>query len=256
MTKPRVCVLRAAGTNCDGETVTACERAGALAERVHVNRLIENPRKLSEFQILIIPGGFTYGDDIAAGKVLAVQLANTLAQEVGRFVSSDKLVMGICNGFQVLVKTGLLPDGKVGPQTVTLTANDSNRFEDRWITLRAETSRSIFVKTGEIYQLPVAHGEGKFVARDPNVLRRLVENQQVLFRYIGPDGGPASYPLNPNGSTDDIAGIIDESGRIMGLMPHPERHVEPWQNPWWTRNGLASEGDGLAIFRNAVGYFQ
>ena len=256
MTKPRVCVLRTAGTNCDGETVTACERCGAVAERVHVNRLIERPGRLREFQMLIIPGGFTYGDDIAAGKVLAVQLANSLAEEVGEFVTSDKLVMGICNGFQVLVKTGLLPDGKVGPQTVTLTANDSNRFEDRWITLRAETSRSVFVKAGQMFYLPVAHGEGKFVTRDAKVFDRIVKSEQVLFRYVTPEGGKPGYPQNPNGSVDDIAGIIDVSGRIMGLMPHPERHVEPWHHPQWTRNGLAPEGDGLAIFRNAVGYFK
>ncbi len=256
MTKPKVCVLRAAGTNCDGETVTACERAGAVAERVHVNRLIENPKKLSGYQILIIPGGFTYGDDIAAGKVLAVQLASALAQEVGNFVTSDKLVIGICNGFQVLVKTGLLPAGAVGPQEVTLTANDSNRYEDRWVTLRTDSSRSVFAKSGQLFHVPVAHGEGKFVTRDAAVMRRLIRNEQILFRYVGPDDGEVPYPYNPNGSIEDVAGIIDETGRIMGLMPHPERHIEPWQHPQWTRKGLAPEGDGLAIFRNAVGYFQ
>ena len=256
MTKPNVCVLRAAGTNCDGETVTACQRAGAKPERIHVNRLIENPKLLADFQILIIPGGFTYGDDIAAGKVLAVQLANALADAVGDFVNADKLVIGICNVFQVLVKTGLLPDGHIGPQQVTLTANDSNRFEDRWVSLRADSSRSVFIETGAQLYLPIAHAEGKFVPRDEKTLKRLKDAGQIVFRYIAPDGGPARYPYNPNGSVDDIAGICDASGRILGLMPHPERHIEPWHHPQWTRNGLAPEGDGLAVFRNAVKYFQ
>jgi len=256
MPKPRVCVLRAAGTNCDFETVTACERAGAVAERVHVNRLIEDPKMFSQYQILIIPGGFTYGDDIAAGKVLGVQLANALGDAVGEFVGSDKLLLGICNGFQVLVKTGLLPNGNIGPQQVTLTANDTARFEDRWVTLRAESSRSVFIDAGLTIYLPVAHAEGKFVARDKKVLNRLANSGQVLFRYVAPDGGGAEYPQNPNGSVDDIAGICDGSGRIMGMMPHPERHVEPWQHPQWTRRGLAEVGDGLQIFRNAVRYFQ
>ena len=256
MTKPKVCVLRAAGTNCDGETVTACERAGAEAERVHVNRLIESPKLLSQYQMLIIPGGFTYGDDIAAGKVLAVQLANTLADAVAAFVDADKLVIGICNGFQVLVKTGLLPDGAIGPQKVTLTSNDSNRFEDRWVTLRVDSSKSVFVEAGGQLYLPVAHAEGKFVPGDERTLNRLRTSGQVVFRYVAPGGGPADYPHNPNGSVDDIAGICDDSGRILGLMPHPERHIEPWHHPQWTRKGLAPEGDGLAIFRNAVKHFQ
>lgn len=256
MPEPRVCVLRAAGTNCDGETVHACERAGARAQRLHVNRLIEKPELLEQFQVLIIPGGFTYGDDISAGKVLAVQLANALAEAMNKFITSDKLVMGICNGFQVLVKMGLLPAGVGGAQEVTLTANDSNRFEDRWTTLRADSSRSVFIRAGQVLYLPVAHGEGKFVPRDPEVLKRLQLAGQILFRYMAPGGGIPEYPDNPNGSVDDVAGICDPSGRILGMMPHPERHVEPWHHPHWTRKGLAAEGDGLQVFRNAVRYFR
>ncbi|GAH35878.1 unnamed protein product [marine sediment metagenome] len=256
MPKPKVCVLRAAGTNCDAETVYACERAGALPERVHVNRLIENPDRLGQYQMLIIPGGFTYGDDISAGKVLAVQLANTLTEVLGEFVAADKLIVGICNGFQVLAKMGLLPGGEIGgEQDVTLSANDSNRFEDRWVTLRAESSRSVFIKEGQVLYLPVAHAEGKFVPRDGVILRRMQVAGQVIFRYVSANGGKPEYPDNPNGSVDDVAGICDTSGHILGMMPHPERHVEPWHHPQWTRKGMTPEGDGLQIFRNAVQYF-
>ena len=255
MTEPRVCVLRVAGTNCDEETLWAFEKAGALAERLHVNRLAEKRKLLGTFQILAIPGGFSYGDDISGGKIQAVELMHRLGDEVRTFVAADKLVIGICNGFQVLVKTGLLPGGKSKKQTVTLAANDSNRFEDRWVTLRVETSRSVFISPGQTITLPVAHGEGKFIPESDKVLKALDSRGQIVFRYVGGDGGKPVYPENPNGSVDDIAGICDPSGRVLGLMPHPERHVEPYHHPRWTREGLKGEGDGLAIFRRAVGFF-
>ena len=253
MATVKALILRAAGTNCDYETQYAFEKVGAQAERVHVNRLIEDPQRLHDYQILCIPGGFTYGDDVAAGKILANQLRYRLGEELGRFHDEEKLILGICNGFQVLVKLGLLPglDG-LGNQQCTLTANDSNRFEDRWVHLAIEESPSVFFERGALISLPVAHGEGKFVPRDETVLKQLRRRHLVVFRYVDAQGRSADYPVNPNGSVDDIAGICDPSGRVLGLMPHPERHVEPYHHPRWTREGLKGEGDGLALFRNAV----
>jgi len=255
MPRPKVCVLRVAGTNCDVETQWAFEKAGAEATRLHVNRLAEKRKLLSTFQVLAIPGGFSYGDDIAAGKVQAVELMHRLGDEVREFVAADKLVIGICNGFQVLVKTGLLPGGSGKAQTVTLAANDSNRFEDRWVQLRVETSRSVFISPGQRITLPVAHGEGKFIPANDAALEALRTSGQIVFRYVSPDGTEPGYPDNPNGSVDHVAGICDGTGRILGMMPHPERHVEGWHHPRWTREGLKAKGDGFQMFQNAVHYF-
>ncbi len=251
-------IIRTAGTNCDQETKFAFERAGSEVTLLHINRVNENPSVLDEHQILALPGGFSYGDDIASGKVLANELLQGLADQLKKFVDDGKLVIGICNGFQVLVKTGLLP----GPfdrdtkQTVTLTFNDSNKFEDRWVYLRADSDKSPFIKKGEMIYLPVAHGEGKFLAKDDATLDAARDNGQVVFRYVDADGNDGCpYPVNPNGSVDDIAGICDTTGRVLGLMPHPERHILPTQHPRWTRDGLAGEGDGMQMFRNAVQYF-
>jgi phosphoribosylformylglycinamidine synthase len=247
MMRPTAMILRAAGTNCDGETAHALELAGAQTRLVHINRLLENPAMLDEFQILAIPGGFSYGDDIAAGKILASQIAHHLLEPLRRFVAAGKPVIGICNGFQVLVKTELLPGplaGRVG-QTATLTNNDCGRLVDRWVRLAARSRRCVWTAgiENEI-ELPIAHGEGKFVPADDAVRRALWENDQVAMVYVGE---------NPNGSVDDIAGVCDASGLVLGLMPHPERHVDPLQHFAWTSRGaLPTEGDGLQIFRNAV----
>jgi len=250
----RVIVLRTAGTNCDEETAYAFERAGAVAERVHVNRLVERPARLRAYHVLVVPGGFSYGDDIASGKLLANEIRYRLDGAVERFLDEGKLILGICNGFQVLVKAGLLPGRPRGRVATTLTLNDSGRFEDRWVRLRVESDRCPFVARGDFMELPVAHGEGKFVA-PRRTLRALEENRQVVFRYVGPDGRPgAGYPWNPNGSLADVAGICDPTGRVLGLMPHPERHVEPRQHPRWTREERGAEGDGARLFRNAVDY--
>jgi phosphoribosylformylglycinamidine synthase len=228
-----------------------------------VNRVLEDAEVLKKFQILALPGGFSYGDDIAAGKILANQLLHHLAGALHEFVEAEKLIIGICNGFQVLVKTGLLPgDSQSGSgsaavgQTVTLTYNDSDKFEDRWVHLEACSGKCVFMRgPGRIY-LPVAHGEGKFVTSSPAVLRSLNEDDQVAFRYTTANGGVPGYPANPNGSMENIAGITDATGRILGLMPHPERHVHRTHHPQWTRLGVGGEPDGLAIFSNAVGYFE
>jgi len=254
----RTLIIRTAGTNCDQETKFAFERAGSEVSLLHINRVNENPSLLGEHQILALPGGFSYGDDIASGKILANELLQGLADQLKKFVDDGKLVIGICNGFQVLVKMGLLPGpfGRDTKQTVTLTFNDSNKFEDRWVYLRADSGKSPFIGKGEMIYLPVAHGEGKFLAKDDATLDAVRSNGQVVFRYVDADGNTGRpYPVNPNGSADDIAGICDTTGRVLGLMPHPERHVLPTQHPRWTRDGLAGEGDGMRMFRNAVQYF-
>lgn len=252
----RALVLRTAGTNCDSETQFAWEQAGAQAERVHINRFIENPKALAKYQILTIPGGFSYGDDIAAGKIFANQLVHHLADVIQGFLAAERLVLGICNGFQVLVKCGLLPGSPDGrptlTQTATLTNNDGGLFVDRWIRLRTDTDRCAFLKKGEELDLPVAHGEGKFLLSESLTVEELEAAGQVALRYI-PDGRSEVY--NPNGSVSDIAGLCDPTGRILGLMPHPERHVLPWHHPQWTRRPPVEAGDGLALFKRGVAYF-
>lgn len=255
MARPRVLVLRAPGANCDVETEFAFEQAGGQAERVHVNRLREQPRLLQSYQILAIPGGFTYGDDVAAGKILATQLQHHLADALRKFRDNEKLILGICNGFQVLLKAGLLlPPDEDGP-LATLAHNASGKFEDRWIYLQANPGRCVFLKGLQRLHLPVAHGEGNFLAREPWILKGLDQAGQVVLRYVDAEGKPGPYPINPSGAQGDVAGICDVSGRVLGLMPHPERHVLPIQHPRWTRLGLASEGDGLRLFKNAVEFF-
>ena len=253
MATPKALVMRAAGVNCDRETQYALQQAGFAADRVHVRRLMENPATLDDVQFLVIPGGFSYGDDVAAGKILANQMLHHLTEPLSRFVEAGKLVLGICNGFQVLIKSGLLPWARIDPATAnhdaTLGWNDSGRFIDRWIHLRADSDHCVYVCKGEVITLPIAHGEGKFIPRDESVLQTLKKQDQVALRYCNADG--AGDPgANPNGSVDDVAGLCDPSGRIMGLMPHPERFVAPTQHPTWTR-GDGATVDGLRLFQRA-----
>jgi phosphoribosylformylglycinamidine synthase len=278
MMKPRVLILRAPGTNCDEETAHAFSLAGATAERWHVNRLLEAPRRLADFQVLCIPGGFSYGDDIAAGRIFGIQMQHHLADVLSEFRDAGKLVLGICNGFQVLLKTDLLfaADGS-GP-TATLALNDSGRFEDRWVRLGVDPGNCVFLQGIEGMELPVAHAEGKFVLRDKALLRKLANNRQVVLRYapVADCGSPIAdsgtqpeirnpqseiaqqvpYPANPNGAMGNVAGICDVTGRVFGLMPHPERFVNPMQHPRWTREPRREAGDGLRVFQNAVRYFR
>lgn len=264
MKKVKTAVLRTAGTNCDKETAFAFDLAGAATDLVHINELTGGERDLADYQILAIPGGFTYGDDIASGKILANELKFELAEMLQEFIKAGKLVIGICNGFQILVKAGILPNLRGNFQTieVTLTLNDSNKFEDRWIYLKRvkhKTSGAACVWTEgvpDIIQLPVAHGEGKFIPLDKKVLSRIKDDGLVVFEYIDDKGMKRGYPFNPNGSIENIAGICDRTGRIFGLMPHPERHISPYQHPAWTRMGRKKSlaGDGFAIFKNGVNF--
>lgn len=251
---PRILVLRAAGTNCDRETAYAFEQAGASTITVHVNELARKPRLLADVHGLVIPGGFSHGDDLGAGTVFGARIRSTFLDGIRRLVDRGGVVLGICNGFQVLAKAGLVPgfDGGVD-RTVTLASNESNRYEDRWVKLEVTTDRCAFLRAGEVYEVPVAHGEGRLLALSEAVRERLHRDGQVALRYVGPGGAhPAGYPWNPNGALDDIAGITDPTGRILGLMPHPERHQFPWQSPRFHREGPAATPDGLRVFRNAV----
>lgn len=234
-------VIRAAGTNTDVETVVACEKAGFRTDLLHVNRLVEKPALFDGYQLFIVPGGFSYGDDLGSGRVFANELRLRLIDPIRKFIRDGKLVLGICNGFQVLVKSGLLPDPLGdGPPAVTLTFNDSGRFEDRWVRLRAVSAKSVWLREGDLLETAVTHGEGKFVA-PAETLDRLEAAGQVVLKYV--DG-------NPNGSLRDIAGICDDTGRVLGLMPHPEKHQDPTNHPRWTRRG-PREPDGARLFRAA-----
>ena len=255
MKKVKVAVLRTAGTNCDRETAFAFQKVGATCDFVHINKLISSREILDEYKILAIPGGFTYGDDIASGKILANELKNSLNEEIIKFITRGKLIIGICNGFQVLVKSGLLPniEGGFDKMEVTLSLNDSDKFEARWVYLKPVKSKCVWTKNiKNVIYLPVAHGEGKFIPADKKILTKLKKNNQIVFEYSDEKGKGRGYPWNPNGSVANVAGICDPTGRIFGLMPHPERHIERTQHPRWTRESSDAPPCGLAIFENGV----
>ncbi len=255
MTRPRALVLRSAGTNCDAETAFAFESCGAAATILPLMPFLEQPRMLADFQILALPGGFSYGDDILAGKVFGLELAHQAGAEIVKLVLRGGVAIGICNGFQVLVQTGLLPglDAPFGRPEVTLTDNDVNRYQDRWVRMEAVSDRCVFLEKGESFFLPAAHAEGKLVPRDEALRRRLFDQERVVLRYVGPHGErDPPFPWNPNGAIDAIAGLTDRTGRILGLMPHPERHFFPWHHPTWTRDGLKELPDGRRLIARGV----
>ena len=289
MVAPRVCVLRAPGTNCDVETAYAFETCGAIADRVHLFQLLENPKSLANYQMLCVPGGFSYGDDIGSGVIFASQLRSHLAETLGEFLQRDTLMLGICNGFQVLLKSGILPGGSTTwppkpdvPADATLTWNDNGKYTALWVRLKVGSSKNVFLRGIDELDVPIAHGEGKLVVRDPATLDRWQQNGQCALTYMPTDitpqaNGAASapcsgeedtrgltpprspaqfpFPINPNGSMANLAGLSDPSGRVLGLMPHPERFLFATQHPHWTRLGLRGEGAGMRLFRNAVEYF-
>jgi len=256
MSQPRILILRAPGTNCDAETAFAFQSAGGLPEVLHLNRLLESPQLALDYQVLCLPGGFSHGDDVAAGRIFANQIRLHLGDALRDFRAAGKLVLGICNGFQVLIKSGLLDtDDSRGP-AASLAWNDSGRFLDRWVHLRVDSPQCVFLSGIESLFLPIAHAEGKFVARDPQTLDQWEQAGQLVLRY-----SPAKIvkdqqdAYNPNGAMRDVAGMCDATGRVFGLMPHPERFIDPTQHPQWTRLPEQKEGDGLQLFRNAVRYF-
>lgn len=267
MPTPNVCVLRAPGTNCDVETAFAFEHCGAKAERVHLFRLLEHPRLLDQYQILCVPGGFSYGDDIGAGVIFASQMRGHLGEAIGDFLRADKLLLGICNGFQTLLKAGILPGGAdewnatERTPVATLTWNTNGKYTTGWVRLTIASPRNVFLRGIEELEVPIAHAEGRLVVRDEAVLRQWREQDQIALRYMARNGQTVDgdellpFPDNPNGAVANIAGLGDPSGRVLGLMPHPERFLFGTQHPRWTRLGLTGDGDGLKVFRNAVEYF-
>jgi phosphoribosylformylglycinamidine synthase len=259
MTAPRVLVLRAPGINCERETHFAFRRAGGVPEYVHATQLLASPDRLFDYRILVVPGGFAYGDDIASGRVLAVELAARLGDRLLRFLERGGLALGICNGFQVLVRLGLLPctRGRL-EEEVTLTHNLSNHYECRWVTLCTQESRCVFLPPGLELRWPAAHGEGRLVPRDGALARVLADEGYAALRYVDGSGAPTTrYPENPNGSADGIAGLCDRTGRVLGMMPHPDRAFLPTHMPDWRRTllqagSLPEDGDGMVVFRQMV----
>lgn len=268
MSKIKALVLTGYGLNCDHETAYVFERAGAVAERVHINALIDGSASLDDFQIMAFTGGFSWGDEHGAGVVQAVRMKTNIGEALVKFIEKGNLVIGICNGFQTLVNLGLLPgfDGDDTERSVALAANDCGNFRDQWVHLKIEgDSPCVFTQGIDRIELPVRHGEGKFIA-DSEVVARLAEKNRIVCRYATPEGAAANgaFPHNPNGSMDDIAGICDKTGRLFGLMPHPEGFNHATNHPDWTRRKAEAQRDGkpldfemtgLRIFENAVGYF-
>jgi phosphoribosylformylglycinamidine synthase I len=260
MIKPNALVLTAPGINCNEETAFALEQAGASTEQVHVSQLEAGEKSWEDYQILALSGGFSYGDDIAAGRILGLELRTRHAEELDRFVKSGKAIIGICNGFQVLMETGLLPDGEVRqvgePKVATLAHNHSGRFESRWTTMSVPNSVSKFMSPelleSVLIDLPVAHGEGRAVYSQGRGFLR----EQVALRYVNNVGqATMEYPANPNGSKNGVAAITSLEGNILGIMPHPERFVKQHQHPNW-RRGEGTRPFGAIIFKNLVNYIK
>lgn len=267
--KPKTLIITGYGINCEEETAFSFDKAGAETQIVHINNLIEDSSILDSAQILVFPGGFSYGDDTGSGKALANKIKNNLFEDIIKFITKDKLVLGVCNGFQVLVSLGLLPavHDNYGKRSAALVRNDNNRFECRWVKLSVDPRKCVFTKDLKEMNIPVAHGEGNFYAEDETI-KKLKENGQVVFRYTKDDGEKANgeFPHNPNGSIEDIAGICDESGRILGMMPHPERAIFYSNHPEFyaikeeskRKNEKLPEiyDPAFQVFKNAVNYFK
>ena len=279
----RVMVLRAAGINCDEETMHCWQLAGAKPELWHINALAKRPGVIDDFSIVTIPGGFSYGDDIGAGVILAQRMLHDLKAPLERLVERGGGILGICNGFQVLVKLGLLPGGEGGRDEVTVTYNDSAKFEARWVRLEVQTDRCPFLtptsraagfsprgtgtgtnaadldsqpRDSRFLEMPVEHAEGRVVTVSDAATERLAASGSIALRYVDAEGRTDTYPANPNGSSGGIAGLCDSTGRVFGLMPHPDRHFDHTHHPEWTRRTPTGSPDGLAVFQSAVGYWR
>lgn len=257
ITKPHIIIVKADGTNCDEELAFAFNAVGGNAEIVHVNQLRSKEKKFNDYNILALAGGFAYGDDIVSGKILATELTSFFSEELQTFVNrKDTLTIGICNGFQVLIRTGLLPFGNIGKMDATLTNNEKGLFECRWVKIKQEKSKCVFLKDAEsIMDVSINHGEGKFYASN-KAIKTIEQSGLVVFRYVDQNGkATQNYPQNPNGSINAIAGICDPTGRILGMMPHPEKFNHITNHPNWRRLKL-KKPEGLIIFKNMIDYIQ
>lgn len=256
--KPTALVLQAHGSNRDLDVMAALTLAGADATGIPLNELRIRKTLLANFNLLILPGGFSYADALGAGKLLALDLASYFADEIAAFIDSGKPVIGICNGFQALVKSGILPSTNgsgTGGEGATLTFNTQGHFECRWVNLKPVSQKCIWTNGLEnIITCPIAHGEGNFQINDFFHLSSFIEQDQIALAYIHADHSPANgeYPVNPSGSVLDIAGICNPLGNVLGLMPHPENHIYTWQHPRHTRG--ETDGSGLKLFENGVKY--
>jgi len=255
MASTKALVISGFGVNCEYETAHSIEQVGGEAHIHHLNKLIEHPSILESYNFLVFPGGFAFADYLGSGKVFSNKINYKLKDQLKQFVNSGKLIMGICNGFQVLAKIGLLPYPTF-EQKITLTSNDSGKFEDRWVKLKInKNSPCIFTKNMEYLDLPIRHGEGKLVPRDDEILLDIINSNLFIAQYVDPMGRLARYPHNPNGSVHNIAGICDATGRVLGLMPHPECFNHYTNHPLWTKYGKINP-NGLKIFENAVKYLR
>ena len=267
--KVKAIVLTGNGTNCEMEMAQACKLAGAdVVDIVHLSELLYGEKRLDDYSFLNLPGGFLDGDDLGSAKAGANRFlcarvlgsGDFLLDQLLKFIHAGKLILGVCNGFQLMIKLGLLPalQGEYTGQSATLTYNDSGRFEDRWVYLKANAlSPCVYTRGVDISYLPVRHGEGKFIPQSSSILDKIEKKKLCALRYCGPEGLPSmEYPVNPNGSINSIAGICNESGRLFGLMPHPEAYLHRVNHPRWTREKLSQEGQGLVIFRNAVNFIR
>lgn len=267
--KVKAIILTGNGTNCETEMAHACKIAGAdVADIVHLSELLYGEKRLDDYSFLNLPGGFLDGDDLGSAKAGANRFLHARIRETGellfdqliKFIRDGKLILGVCNGFQLMIKLGLLPalNGDYAVQSATLTFNDSGRFEDRWVYLKTDKrSPCVYTRGTDMLYLPVRHGEGKFIPQNASILTHLEKKNLCALRYCSQNGLPSmTYPDNPNGSVNAVAGICNESGRLFGLMPHPEAYLRNLNHPRWTREKLPHQGQGLIIFQNAVNFIR
>lgn len=253
----KVLVLTGYGINAEKELAYSFKMAGGIPDIIHLEDVISDKKILKKYQILAFPGGFSFGDHIASGKVFANIIKNNLMDELLEFINGDKLIIGICNGFQIITKLGIIPDFENDhEQAASLIENDSGHFENRWVWVKVESNNSPWLSKIDKLYLPVRHGEGKFITKDYNILKQLINNKQIALKYINPNSNKAEYPYNPNGSFENIAGIINKKGNIFGLMPHPEVYIFNESHPRWFENNINKDEMGIRIIINGIKYFK
>jgi phosphoribosylformylglycinamidine synthase len=255
--KIKILVLTGYGINAEKELAYAFELAGGDPDVIHLEDIINNTKILEKYQILAFPGGFSFGDHIASGKVFANIVKSNFIDNLRNFINKNKLIIGICNGFQIITKLGIVPDfNENQEQVVSLIENDSGHFENRWVWLNVEKNNSPWLSNIDKMYLPIRHGEGKFVVKDNKILKKLINNNQIALKYYNPNSKNVEYPYNPNGSIENIAGIFNKKGNVLGLMPHPEAYIFKENHPRWIEGNINEDEMGLRIFINGINYFK